>query len=137
MFNWETPVENGLPVLGYNVYIRQFDLIYITDRTICDGHELTVIQNTECTVPLDKLSALPYFLQLGHKIYIKVQAFNAYGNSGISEPGLSDGMEFVPDSPVNLADLVAITDDSQVAFSWEDGASNGDSEILDWRVTYD
>jgi hypothetical protein len=46
-------------------------------------------------------------------------------------------MEFVPDSPVNLADLVAITDDSQVAFSWEDGASNGDSEILDWRVTYD
>jgi hypothetical protein len=72
VFNWDTPVDNGLPVLGYNVYIRQFDLVYITDRTICDGQELTVIQNTECTVPLDRLSALPYFLQLGHKIYIKV-----------------------------------------------------------------
>lgn len=52
-------------------------------------------------------------------------------------PGVSDGMEFVPERPTNLQDLVAITDDSRVAFSWEDGASDGDSAVLDWRVTYD
>ena len=39
---------------------------------------------------------------LGQKIYVKVQAFNLYGLSGISEAGVSDGMEFVPDPPVDL-----------------------------------
>jgi hypothetical protein len=43
IFNWDTPVDNGLPIIGYYVYIRQFDLIYIVDRTVCDGLDLTVI----------------------------------------------------------------------------------------------
>jgi hypothetical protein len=40
----------------------------------------------------------------------------------------------VPDAPVNLTDLPDVTSDSQVGFSWEDGASNGGTEIIDWRV---
>lgn len=76
-------------------------------------------------------------MQLGHKIYIKVQAFNLYGSSGISEAGISDGMEFVPDAPINLLDNVLVTSDSVIGFSWNEGASNGDSPVLDYRITYD
>jgi hypothetical protein len=86
---------------------------------------------------LSKLSVIPYYLELGHKIYIKVKAFNAYGDSDLSEAGVSDGMEFVPDSPVNLLNDPTITNDSQVGFSWQDGASDGDSVVLDYRITYD
>lgn len=46
-------------------------------------------------------------------------------------------MEFVPDSPVNLLNDPTITNDSQVGFSWQDGASDGDSVVLDYRITYD
>jgi hypothetical protein len=137
IFDWNEPVNNGLPITGYEVYIRQFDLSYILDRTVCDGLDLTVITNTECTVPLSDLSSIPYYLQLGHKIYIKVRAINDYGSSDLSEAGISDGMEFVPDAPVNLQDMVHITSDSVIGISWQEGASNGDSPVLDYRVTYD
>ena len=53
IFNWDAPVDNGLEIIGYYVYIRQSDLTYIVDRTLCDGLDFTVITNTECTVDLD------------------------------------------------------------------------------------
>lgn len=46
IFDWDAPVDNGTPITSYNVYIRQSDLTYIIDRTICDGKDLDVIQNT-------------------------------------------------------------------------------------------
>ena len=46
-------------------------------------------------------------------------------------------MEFVPDAPINLQDNVSVTSDSIIGFSWTEGASNGDSPVIDYRITYD
>jgi hypothetical protein len=138
IFDWSAPVDNGLPITGYNVFIRQHDLTYITDRTICDGLELTVLTNTQCTVQLADLTAEPFNLLLSNKIYVKVQAINDYGLSDISEPGSGDGIELVPDAPVSLVNHIpAITSDTVIGISWSDGASDGDAEILDYRVLWD
>jgi hypothetical protein len=88
-------------------------------------------------VQLSDLTAEPYNLEMGYKIYIKVQAINAYGESENSDPGMNDGIELIPDAPINLTNHPEITNDSQIGISWSDGPSDGDSPILDYRITYD
>jgi hypothetical protein len=137
IFNWDEPISNGLPITGYKVYIRQSDLLYTLDSTLCDGLDFDVITNTACTVPLSLLAAEPFNLMLGYKIYVRVIATNAYGDSGLSEAGTSDGMEFVPDAPITLQNNPAITSDSVIGISWTDGASDGDSVVIDYKISYD
>jgi hypothetical protein len=43
----------------------------------------------------------------------------------------------VPDAPINLANNPLITSDSVVGFTWTDGASDGDSPVIDYKITYD
>jgi len=68
---------------------------------------------------------------------MKVIATNSYGDSFISEPGSNDGIEFVPDPPMNLQNDPAITSDSVVVINWSDGPSDGDAPIIDYRILYD
>ena len=35
--DWSAPSENGSPITGYKVYIRQLDMIYTMDLVNCDG----------------------------------------------------------------------------------------------------
>jgi hypothetical protein len=107
------------------------------DRTVCDGLDGDVITNTQCTVPLSKLQDYPFDLLLGYKIYVKVVATNDYGDSLISEAGSGDGLETIADAPVDLLNDPSVTDDSTVRFTWSDGPLDGDSIVLDYRVTYD
>lgn len=137
IFNWDAPVDNGTPITGYEVYIRQSDLTFILDRTICDGLDFTVIQNTQCIVQLDDLSAEPYNLLLGVSIQIRVKALNAYGESQTSEIGNQATMVFVPDAPISLQNDPTTTSDSVVRFTWTEGPSNGDRTVIDYRVIYD
>lgn len=76
-----------MPITGYQIWIRQSDLVYILDSTICDGLNLSVVSNTQCWVYLDNLITEPYNLLLGNEIYIKVLAMNAYGDSTMSLAG--------------------------------------------------
>lgn len=64
-------------------------------------------------------------------------AINDYGVSLISEAGSGDGLETVPDSPVALENDPSVTSHSLIRFTWQDGASDGDSAVLDYRVVYD
>jgi len=43
----------------------------------------------------------------------------------------------IPDAPINLADLPDVTTDIQIGVTWVDGAADGGSPILDYRVSYD
>lgn len=43
----------------------------------------------------------------------------------------------VPDPPVDLASDADLTDETQITVTWNDGASDGGSPILDYRVQYD
>lgn len=62
IFNWTKPAENGTPIIGYYVYIRRSDLTFVIDTAICNGFNATVVQNTQCIVPLSILTASPYNL---------------------------------------------------------------------------
>jgi hypothetical protein len=57
VFNWEAPVDNGSPITSYKVYIRKADLTYIEDPTVCDGSSYSAVTDTQCIVPLSKLTA--------------------------------------------------------------------------------
>lgn len=46
-------------------------------------------------------------------------------------------MAFVPDAPVNLQNDPSITSDSRIGFTWQDGASNGDKVVEDYRLLWD
>jgi hypothetical protein len=43
----------------------------------------------------------------------------------------------VPDAPVGLADDVQYTSDTIIAFTWNNGISQGGSTIIDYKITYD
>jgi hypothetical protein len=92
---------------------------------------------TECTVPLATLTAAPFSLALGDLINIKVSAYNAYGESPLSEVGGGGLIQLVPDAPINLANAMEITLDDRIGFTWEDGISNGGNSVIDYAVWYD
>jgi len=43
IFNWVAPIDNGLPIIGYKIYIRTADLVFIENTTVCDGTDYLVI----------------------------------------------------------------------------------------------
>jgi hypothetical protein len=42
-----------------------------------------------------------------------------------------------PDAPVNLQEIVASRTPTSISFQWEEGAANGGTAVLDYRVSYD
>jgi hypothetical protein len=80
-------LDNGTPITGYNVYIKKSDATYSTELVTCDGSDSTIISDTECTVPLSKLTTTPFNLAFGDDVIVKLTALNAYGESIESEIG--------------------------------------------------
>jgi len=129
ILDWEAPFDGGTEITHYTVYIRKADLAYIVDATLCDGGQINSITSTSCTLKLSDLRSVPFYLNLGYHIFIQVQAHNAYGSSALSIEGNGGVMVDVPDAPVNLQDNTAVTSDSVIEFTWEDGLSDGDRPI--------
>lgn len=46
ILDWDEPADNGMPLTGYYVYIRQSDLSYIIDLSVCDGQGFEVMLST-------------------------------------------------------------------------------------------
>lgn len=42
----------------------------------------------------------------------------------------------VPDAPINLADNTAVTTAYQIGLTWEEGAYNGGSAVIDYQLSY-
>ena len=42
----------------------------------------------------------------------------------------------MPDAPINVADNTAITSATRVGLTWQAGASNGGSEVIDYTINY-
>jgi hypothetical protein len=137
IFDWDAPNANGTPLTGYKVYIRQANLSYILDNTVCNGLSATVIANSQCTVPLSKLTASPYNLLKGYSIFAQVIATNLYGDSLLSQPGNGGVIVLVPDSPVSLANNPSVTSKSVIGITWNDGSSDGGTAVIDYRISYD
>ena len=137
ILNWNAPVDNGKSLTSYKIVIRTVDLEYVEEKTICDGENFSVIQNTQCIVTLESLRSSPYNLLIGNSIYLAVSATNDYGTSEFSEIGNGGVIVLVPDAPKDLVNVPSVTNDHTIGFAWSDGDSNGLETILDYRVWYD
>lgn len=137
IIDWVAPSDQGSSILGYRVYIRALDLDYKQELTQCDGSLTDIISATQCAVALDTLTASPFDLQLGNSIYVKVVAYNYYGDSSASPAGNGGVLVLVPDAPISLTNDPSVTSSFVIGFNWVDGPSNGGTEILDYRITYD
>ena len=65
---------------------------------------------------------------------MKVAAANSYGDSLTSDVGNGAYITFVPDAPSNFINNVAVTDAGVIGLAWDEGVSNGGSDVIDYRV---
>ena len=137
VFDWSTPVNNGLPVTSYKVLIRQSDNQYEEIIDYCNGAQSIIVTVTECTIPLSTLTSEPFNLVLNDSIDAMVEAYNAYGTSGFSAVGGGALIQYVPDAPIDLTTEPDSTSATQVSFSWSDGLSDGGAAVIDYRIYYD
>jgi hypothetical protein len=68
---------------------------------------------------------------------MKVSALNIYGTSGYSQIGNGALIQLVPNAPISLSNDAAQTLSTQIGLTWSEGASNGGSAVLDYRIYYD
>jgi len=87
-------------------------------------------------VLISDLIKAPYHHPWGASIYARVIATNIKGNSLISPKGNDAVILTVPDSPINLANVPAITSSAQVGLTWTEGAANGGASVIDYKITY-
>ena len=66
-----------------------------------------------------------------------MRAKNEYGNSEISDPGNGGIMVSIPDKPFLVMNDATITSDSKIGIFWFDGATNGGSPIIDYKIMWD
>jgi hypothetical protein len=104
------PFTGGSPITRYLIKIRLVDgITFSEDLTNCDGRQESIIAQKYCLISIATLKALPYELEWNSGVYANVQAFNAYGNSGTSLTGNGAIITTVPDAPVNLRNVPALT----------------------------
>jgi hypothetical protein len=131
--SWTAPYDNGSPITGYKVYIRENDsLVYTQESSYCVENDL----GTSCQILLTLLAAEPWNLGLNVDIWAKVIAVNQYGDSPLSAGGNGAINKLVPDAPVALTNDFASTDNQKIRFTWSDGASDGGVTIIDYEILY-
>lgn len=72
----------------------------------------------------------------GDHVYAKVIANNMHGQSAYSTKGNGASIWLVPDAPLSLTNNAALTDATQIAFTWTPGVSNRGTEVIDYRVYF-
>lgn len=78
----------------------------------------------------------PFNFDWGASIYAKVVATNMFGDSAESDPGNDAIIMTEPDSPVNIQEDIALRSATSISLTWQEGASNGGDQILDYRISY-
>jgi hypothetical protein len=105
---WQAPQENGAAITSYTVYIRGNDGIsYFTELSNCDGSDATIIAQTRCTIHVSLLTAEPFVLDWGSRVWAKVVATNIKGDSLESDEGTGALIISYPDASVNLVENYA------------------------------
>ena len=72
-----------------------------------------------------------------HSVRVKVISVNVYGESVESVIGSGAVIQLVPDAPVSLTNDPSVTTDTQIRFTWSDGASDGGNAVIYYAVYYD
>jgi hypothetical protein len=62
VFAWTEPSNQGSPITGYMIEIRNHDLGFVHVNSVCDGSSQYSMDNLECRVPITTLKEAPYNL---------------------------------------------------------------------------
>lgn len=79
----------------------------------------------------------PYLFAWGESVSAKVIAENAVGVSDASQVGNGCVLLKEPDAPLNLANDASTTTSSQIGLTWQEGAENGGSSVIDYSLFFD
>lgn len=137
VIEWGSPAANGSPITGYEIYIKSSTGAFVQESLECDGTSAIVYQNRICYIQLTTLIVAPFNLVQDDSIAAKIIAKNAYGDSPLSAEGAGGIIKVVPDSPVNLQNDGSTTDDIKIRFTWEEGAHDGGTPVIDYSIYYD
>lgn len=136
--NWPETVNQGSAITSYQILIRHSDGISFSEELFtCDGTISEVASARQCITPVSTVRALPFNLQWGTGVYVKVSATNAYGTSDFSTVGNGGIIITSPDPPVSLSNVPTVTNALQIGLSWQAAAFDGGTNLLDYRLTYD
>ena len=134
---WTKPDNQGAVIIGYKIYIRASDQNYYLEDDNCYAFSAAVVAGRKCWIPLDVLTSPPFSLIKGNSVHAKILATNMYGDSPLSIEGNGAVMIIVPDAPINLGNDLAVTNKYKIGIVWDPGFSDGGTEVLDYRVSYD
>lgn len=110
----------------------------MTEETVeCVGNEEGVISGRTCLIALATLKASPYLLVKGDSVVAQIISVNVYGESIQVVSGSGAVIQEVPDAPVTLENDPTTTTDTLIKFTWSDGAIDGGTPVIDYRVFYD
>lgn len=134
--SWTAPDNAGSAILGYRVYIREYDnTTYDLELTSCNGANTAIRDAAECSIPILTLRSEPFNLPWGAHVYAKLIAYNAYGDSALSPEGNGAVILTTPEAPINLVEDYEDRTATTLGFSWENGASDGGSTVLDYTIS--
>jgi hypothetical protein len=134
--HWTGAVNGGLSILEYKIFFMKRDYTYEEEKINCDGSEPDIVTGNSCTVPFHTLKAYPFELVPGEYVNVKIIAVNDYGESIFSEIGTGGQIQALPDAPQNLKNDESITEAGIIAIMWDEGASNGGTPVIDYRLWY-
>lgn len=73
----------------------------------------------------------------GSSVYVKVVAYNLYGDSAESIAGNGAVILTIPDAPTNLIQVYAHRSATTLGLTWTEGPHNGGRPVLDYQLSYD
>lgn len=85
-----------------------------------------------CLIPVQSLTASPYYLTWGMTVYAQVIAINVYGQSIVSVQGSGAIIITSPSAPLSLSENFSIRSNTTLGLQWFVGTSNGGSPVLDY-----
>jgi hypothetical protein len=119
-FTWtDGPSDGGTSVIDYSVYYDQGTNSYVLlDAAVTTQFYVTLVTLTP-----------------GVTYSFKVTARNSVG-SGVQSVALAVLAAKLPDAPLSLANVPAVTTGYQVRLSWTDGVYDGGSPVIDYQVSF-
>ena len=82
------------------------------------------------------LTQAPLSLKWGDHVFANIVAVNVKGSSVVSDNGNGAQILTIPDAPINVAEVVALTNAETCSFTWDAGVNNGGTEVIDYRVSF-
>ena len=75
-------------------------------------------------------------MQWGDHVYANIVALNVKGSSIVSADGNGAQILTIPDAPINIAEVTALTNGQTCGLTWSAGVNNGGTPIIDYRVSF-